>query len=91
VMEAYTPRPIGIPVHLFVAGERLQQAPLSPSLGWERCVPNHLLHVHIVPGNHHSMMRPPHIKTLGRKIIECLGASAMLPDPLHILHAAASD
>ena len=92
VMEAYTPQPIGIPVHLFVAGERfLQQAPLSPSLGWERCVPDHLLHIHMVPGSHHSMMRLPHIKTLGRKIIECLGVSAMLPDPLHILHAAASD
>jgi amino acid adenylation domain-containing protein len=92
VMEAYCPRPIGIPVHLFVASERsLQQMPSSPSLGWEHCVPEHLLHVHTVPGNHHSMMRPPHIKTLGRQLTECLVAAAIVPHSLQVLHAGASD
>jgi amino acid adenylation domain-containing protein len=92
VMEAYNPRPIGIPVHLFVASERfLQQTPSSPSLGWERCVPEHFLYVHTVPGDHHSMMRPPHIKTLGRQLTECLVAAAIVPHSLQVLNAAASD
>jgi arthrofactin-type cyclic lipopeptide synthetase C len=92
VMEAYSPEPIGIPVHLFVASERLSyQTPPSAFLGWERCVPEHLLHVHTVQGDHHSMMRPPHIKTLGRQLTECLAAAAVVPHSLQILHAGASD
>ena len=92
VMEAYSPRPIGIPVHLFVATERfLQRTPSSPSLGWERCVPEHLLHVHSVPGDHHSMLRPPHIKILGQQLTECLVTAAIVPDSLQVLHAAGSD
>ncbi len=92
VMEAYCPCPIGIPVHLFAASEHsLQQTPPSSALGWERCVPEHLLHVHTVPGNHHSMMRPPHIKTLGRQLAECLAAATIVQHSLQFLHAGASD
>ncbi|HEU5413925.1 MAG TPA: amino acid adenylation domain-containing protein, partial [Candidatus Angelobacter sp.] len=90
VMEAYNPRPIGIPVHLFVASERFLQ-PSSPSLGWERCVPEHLLQVHTVPGNHHSMLRPPHIKTLGRQLTECLVPAVIVPHSLQVPQAAAGD
>jgi arthrofactin-type cyclic lipopeptide synthetase C len=90
VMEAYNPRPIGIPVHLFVASERFLQ-PSSPSLGWERCVPEHLLQVHTVPGNHHSMLRSPHIKTLGRQLTECLMPAAIVPHSLQVPQAAAGD
>jgi len=72
-MAAYRPRPIDVPVHLFVAGERPGAWPvLTASLGWERCVPEHLLHVQAVPGSHHSMMRPPHITVLGRGLTESL-------------------
>ncbi len=92
VMVAYRPQPIGIPVHLFVASERsLEQPASSASLGWERCVPEHLLHVHTVPGGHHSMMRPPHVKTLGQQITKFLVTTVVVPDSLQVLHAGASD
>ena len=92
VMVAYRPQPIGIPVHLFVASERsFEQPASSASLGWERCVPEHLLHVHTVPGGHHSMMRPPHVKTLGQQITKFLVTTVVVPDSLQVLHAGASD
>jgi amino acid adenylation domain-containing protein len=92
VMEGYRPQPIEIPVHLFVAGEHfLQAAAPSVSLGWERCVPEHLLHVHIVPGDHHSMMRPPHIKTLGQQLAKFLTGTVAVPQSLQVLHAGAND
>ncbi|HET8890235.1 MAG TPA: amino acid adenylation domain-containing protein [Candidatus Angelobacter sp.] len=92
VMEAYRPQPIGIPVHLFVASERFAEQPASSaSLGWERCVPEHLLHVHTVPGGHHSMMKPPHIKTLGQQVTKFLVTTVAVPDSLQVLHAGASD
>jgi thioesterase domain-containing protein len=91
-MEGYRPQPIEIPVHLFVAGEHfLQAAAPSVSLGWERCVPEHLLHVHIVPGDHHSMMRPPHIKTLGQQLAKFLTGTVAVPQSLQVLHAGAND
>jgi arthrofactin-type cyclic lipopeptide synthetase C len=74
-MAVYRPRPIGIPVHLFVANERLPELPIaSAALGWEHCVPMHLLHTHAVPGNHRSMMKVPQIKTLGQRLAEALAA-----------------
>jgi thioesterase domain-containing protein len=92
VMEAYRPEPIGIPVHLFVASERsLEQPASSASLGWERCVPEHLLHVHTVPGGHHSMMRPPHVKILGQQVAKFLVTTVAVPDSLQVLHAGAND
>jgi arthrofactin-type cyclic lipopeptide synthetase C len=75
-MANYRPRPISIPVHLFVADERPPGSPASTaSLGWERCVPAHLLYTQVVPGSHQSMMRLPHIKTLGQRLTECMAAA----------------
>ena len=75
-MEAYRPQPIGIPLHLFVASEQPASWPLSSaSLGWERCVPAHLLHAQTAPGNHHSMMKLPRIKVLDN------GERSLWPQP----------
>jgi amino acid adenylation domain-containing protein len=75
VMAAYRPRPIGIPVHLYAASERpAQESSLAASLGWERWVPAHLLHIQAVPGSHRSMMKPPHIGTLGQRLADSLAA-----------------
>ena len=92
VMAAYRPLPIGIPVHLFVATERLAgQAAPTASLGWERCVPEYLLYVQTVPGSHRSLMKIPHIKTLGRQLTEALATAVTLPHSLNVLQARASD
>jgi amino acid adenylation domain-containing protein len=75
-MAAYRPQPIAIPVHLFVAGERSSGSPVSTAtLGWERCVPPNLLYTQPVPGSHQSMMKTPHIQTLGRRLTESLAAA----------------
>ncbi|MBZ5522271.1 MAG: amino acid adenylation domain-containing protein [Acidobacteriia bacterium] len=72
----YRPRPIGIPVHLFAASERPPDWPaMAVSLRWERFVPAHLLCVRPVPGNHTSMMKPPHIRVLGRQLAESIAAA----------------
>lgn len=92
VMEAYHPRPIGIPVHLFAAGERVRGGP-SPtaSLGWENCVPEYLLHVQTMSGNHVSLLRRPHIRTLGLRLTESLAAAVTSPHSLNVVPARAGD
>ncbi|HEX3682344.1 MAG TPA: amino acid adenylation domain-containing protein [Bryobacteraceae bacterium] len=75
-MAAYRPAPIAIPLHLFVASERPPRSPESTaSLGWEHCVPAHLLYTQAVPGSHRSMMSPPHIETLSRRLTESVAAA----------------
>lgn len=92
VMAAYHPRPIGIPVHLFVASERPPGGPVpTAALGWERCVPEYLLYVQTVPGSHQSLMKPPHIKTLGRRLTESLASALTLPHSSNVFQAKASD
>lgn len=91
-MAAYCPRTIGIPVHLFVASERPPGGPMpTASLGWERCVPEYLLYVQTVPGSHRSLMKPPHIKTLGRRLMDSLATALTLPNDLRVLQAKAGD
>jgi thioesterase domain-containing protein len=91
VMAAYRPQPIGIPVHLFMASERPPGGPTpTASLGWERCVPEYLLYVQTVPGSHRSLMKLPHIKTLGRRITDSLATPVTLPHSLNIFQAKAS-
>jgi len=91
-MEAYRPQSIGIPLHLFVASEQPASWPLSTaSLGWEYCVPAHLLHAQTAPGSHHSMMKLPHIKVLGQRLTESLAAAATKPDSFRVIHARTGD
>jgi len=92
-MVAYHPRPISIPVHLFAAGERPPGRTASAtSLGWERCIPAHLLHTQAVPGNHQTMMRPPHIRALAQRLAQSLAnAATTFPHSLSAAEAWAGD
>ena len=67
----YNAESIPIPVHLFVSGEEQEK----PALGWESIVPQHLLRVIPVEGNHQSMMLPPLLSHLGKTISATLLAS----------------
>jgi amino acid adenylation domain-containing protein len=90
-MAAYRPRPINIPLHLFIAGEQPQDIPVAiGTLGWDGCVPLHLLHVETVPGSHQSMMRPPHIKALGQLLTQSFSA-VVITLPLQATYAKTSD
>jgi amino acid adenylation domain-containing protein len=91
-MEAYRPHSINIPLHLFAASERPAAWPLfTASLGWESCVPAHLIHAQTVPGSHQSMMAPPHVKVLGQRLTKSLAAAATIPDSFHVEQAKAGD
>ena len=61
----YVARPLPIPVHLFRAQVKDS---LDPFLGWDAVVPDHLLKVVPIPGDHFSMMEDPHIEPLGHAI-----------------------
>ncbi|MDO7929923.1 amino acid adenylation domain-containing protein [Pseudomonas sp. KFB-139] len=65
----YTVYPVPVPVHLFVAAERAEDAPLHEGyLGWEAVLPAAKLRCVSVPGNHQTMMEVPHIQELGLAI-----------------------
>jgi arthrofactin-type cyclic lipopeptide synthetase C len=77
-MDNYRPKPLNIPIQLFVAADRNPDFSLVPSqtLGWERCVPEHLLNVRKAPGSHESMLRLPHIAVLGQQLTQALASKA---------------
>jgi len=61
----YVASSLPIPVHLFRA-ERKDDS--DPFLGWDAVIPDHLLKVVPIPGDHFSMMEEPHIEHLGQAI-----------------------
>nr|WP_282959546.1 non-ribosomal peptide synthetase [Pseudomonas palleroniana] len=76
----YSLFPLNIPVHLFTAEQRMDEASRSSeSLGWEQIVPAALLHRIDVPGDHQSMMQAPHIAALGKAIGAALNATPPAP------------
>ncbi|WP_248750467.1 non-ribosomal peptide synthase/polyketide synthase [Pseudomonas sp. MWU15-20650] len=71
----YSLFPLNIPVHLFTAEQRTDDASRSSeTLGWDQVVPAALLQRIDVPGDHQSMMQAPHIAALGQAIGTALGA-----------------
>ncbi|MCU7645701.1 non-ribosomal peptide synthetase [Pseudomonas piscis] len=63
----YRLHPIGVPVHLFCAAERpTELSRRSPTLGWGEVLAVEQLHCISVPGDHLSMMQPPHVQALGQ-------------------------
>ena len=59
----YHALPLPILVHLFIAQE---EAGLFPMMGWNTLVPEGLLRVIRVAGNHKSMMQSPNIQGFGQ-------------------------
>jgi arthrofactin-type cyclic lipopeptide synthetase C len=68
----YTASAIGAPVHLFRALEELEQS--DPLLGWATVLPRHAITVTPVPGDHRSMLTPPHVARLGQSMSRILMA-----------------
>jgi thioesterase domain-containing protein len=72
--RSYSAWQIPIPVHLFAAQE--SGHPADPTNGWSVVVPKNQLRVISVPGTHESMMRSPHIKTVGRSLSHAIRDTA---------------
>jgi thioesterase domain-containing protein len=70
-----------LPIALFRASESMAQAPVQPTLGedlgWGR-YSDQTVPVHYVPGNHLTMMRPPHVETLARSLRSAMEERSML-------------
>ncbi len=59
------------PVTLFKAAQELAEPSTDPTLGWSRWAAGGV-EVHVVPGNHASMVYQPHVEVLAEVIRTCL-------------------
>jgi thioesterase domain-containing protein len=75
----YRPKKLGARMTLFRAQENhslyVRAAREDPSLGWNdlTALPTE---VHVVPGDHFSMLSPPAVRVLARELQLCLDKSA---------------
>ncbi|MDX9669520.1 MULTISPECIES: non-ribosomal peptide synthase/polyketide synthase [unclassified Pseudomonas] len=77
----YRVSPASQTIHLFRAQELMDGQPLpSPTRGWEERFDTGLLRCIDIPGDHRTMMKPPHIQALGQALTQALDAVVM-PEP----------
>jgi thioesterase domain-containing protein len=74
-MRGYSPSRLNVPATLLRAREQVYDTVKEPLLSWETVLTGRLS-FHDVPGSHYSMFHPPHVGTLGQKVlVELLDAS----------------
>jgi thioesterase domain-containing protein len=71
---AYQAQPYAGPVALFRASEQIMPVSPGPLLGWEAFVTGGIA-LHAIPGDHYSMMRPPHVQVLAECLSACIDAA----------------
>ncbi|QKZ05038.1 amino acid adenylation domain-containing protein [Pseudomonas eucalypticola] len=76
----YRLEPLNLPIHLFRAEQRDTQR-ASATLGWHEAQVTRQLHCIDVPGDHLSMMQPPHVQRLGQAISQALASAPQGPQP----------
>jgi thioesterase domain-containing protein len=69
-LASYRPAPYPGPTLLLQARDRREGRP-PPEQGWAPLIPN--LRVEDVEGDHHSIVRPPHVEALARALDRWLG------------------
>ena len=65
--HSYIPGAYDGPVLLLNVSERTVEFRADPSLGWRHCVTGPIT-IHIVPGDHLTVMHPPHAATLAARL-----------------------
>jgi thioesterase domain-containing protein len=63
-------RPYPGRVDLFRPSDAPFAVPTAPDRGWRRCAAE--VEVHPIPGQHHSMVKEPHVEVLARALDACL-------------------
>jgi thioesterase domain-containing protein len=63
-MAEYRAEPIDIVTHLFIATETDLEQRFARFRGWDQVLPEARIKSVLVPGDHYSMMKLPHVKTL---------------------------
>ncbi len=62
----YVPRPYSDRITLFKAVEKSDAFGQDPTLGWSAVTSD--IQLHSVPGNHLSLLKPPHVQTLAHQL-----------------------
>ena len=73
----YLPRRYPGRITLFRAAQELTGMSSDPTLGWNKWAAEGV-DVHVVPGNHASMVYKPHVEVLAQKLTFCLSQVRML-------------
>jgi thioesterase domain-containing protein len=69
-LRGYSPRPVPLPVHLFVARD---DDGVDPWRGWQALLDHVSISATPVPGTHLSMMEAPNVESLGRALSREIG------------------
>jgi thioesterase domain-containing protein len=77
--SAYVVRPYAGRITLFRPSEAPVRVATPPDRGWGRFAA--AVEVHVVPGQHHTMVKEPHVQALARQFEVCLRQAA-LQDPI---------
>jgi thioesterase domain-containing protein len=82
VIQSYQPRPLSAPVQFFVPTDRSalkelagREPPDDSDLGWSREIGQNVA-LHVVPGDHFTMMQSVSASILGRQLSQCLEEAA---------------
>jgi thioesterase domain-containing protein len=73
-LYAYLPRPLEIPGVLIKASRQAMHVNAAPDLGWNTFFPAGL-DIHTTPGDHFTLMHPPHVQEVARIVLACLDRS----------------
>jgi amino acid adenylation domain-containing protein len=68
----YRPQTSPCQITLFRAQEWVADTSHDPTLGWSKLVMGGI-DVHMVPGDHHTMIHEPHVKILAEQLRACIG------------------
>ena len=80
VSDAYIPQPYHDRITLIEVEEHLLGAEVGARFGWEH-VSGGRLEIRTVPGDHNTMLLPPHVGELAREIGLCLNGAPVKDDP----------
>ncbi|ARN81988.1 thioesterase domain-containing protein [Methylocystis bryophila] len=76
--QAYRPPRYEGRLVLFNAAGRAPEYKADSTLGWKTCATG-AIEVHVTPGDHHNLLRPPHARDFGERLTPHLGATVQ-PD-----------
>src|SRR5262249_46089308 len=74
LINEYVVRPYAGRVTLFRPPEAPDAVATPPDKGWTKLLGD--VDVQFVPGQHHSMVKEPHVQELARRLKDCLGGAA---------------
>jgi amino acid adenylation domain-containing protein len=81
-LKRYVPHPTSTAITLLRANRQRRTAIWSAKSGWNGLADG--VRIYEVPGNHFTMMRPPHVQELAERLAACLDSDPALPGSSHL-------